>query len=159
MLPRLGARGRRGRAGDPVRVLLPDSRSCATRWRNPERARKLVFFGTYAARDDIPDATRRSLVDFARVNWLLATQMFAGLLNPHGSGDEIAALSRYKRHAAEAEVAAAFLELDSLIERARARAAGHRACARPAPPGRPHGADRPGPRASPPCSRTPASSP
>ena len=38
--------------------------------------------------------------------------MFAGLLIPHGSGDEIAALSRYQRHAAEAEVAAAFLELD-----------------------------------------------
>jgi pimeloyl-ACP methyl ester carboxylesterase/DNA-binding CsgD family transcriptional regulator len=80
--------------------------------RHPERACKVVFFGTYAARDDIPDATRQSLVDFARVNWGLATQMFAGLLNPHGSGDEIAALSRYKRRAAEAEVAAAFLELD-----------------------------------------------
>jgi pimeloyl-ACP methyl ester carboxylesterase/DNA-binding CsgD family transcriptional regulator len=79
---------------------------------HPERVRKLVFFGAYAARDDIPDATRQSLVDFARVNWALATQMFAGLLNPHGSGDEIAALSRYKRHAAGAEVAAAFLELD-----------------------------------------------
>jgi pimeloyl-ACP methyl ester carboxylesterase/DNA-binding CsgD family transcriptional regulator len=78
----------------------------------PERARKIVFFGTYAARDDIPDATRQSLVDFARVNWTLATQMFAGLLDPHGSGDEITALSRYKRRAAEADVAAAFLELD-----------------------------------------------
>ena len=79
---------------------------------HPERARKVVFFGTYAARKDIPDATRQSLVDFARVNWALATQMFAGLLNPHGSGDEIAALSRYKRRAAEADVAAAFLDLD-----------------------------------------------
>jgi len=79
---------------------------------HPERVRKVVFFGTYAARDDIPEATRQSLVDFARVNWVLATQMFAGLLNPHGSGDEIAALSRYKRHAAEADVAAAFLDLD-----------------------------------------------
>ena len=74
--------------------------------------RKIVFFGGYAARDDIPDVTRRSLVDFARTNWPLAAQMLSGLLAPHASGDEIAAMSRYKRHAADADVAAAFLELD-----------------------------------------------
>ena len=78
----------------------------------PERVRKIVFFGGYATREDIPDATRRSIVDFARVNWQLAAQMLAGLLLPHGSGDEIAGLSRYQRHAASADVAAAFLELD-----------------------------------------------
>ena len=71
-----------------------------------------MFFGGYASRADIPDATRRSLVDFVRTNWPLAAQMIAGLKLPHGGGDEIAALSRYLRHSAEAEVAAAFLELD-----------------------------------------------
>jgi pimeloyl-ACP methyl ester carboxylesterase/DNA-binding CsgD family transcriptional regulator len=80
--------------------------------RSPERVRKIVFFGGYVSRDDIPEATRRSLVDFARVNWQLAAQMLAGLFLPHGSGDEIAALSRYQRRSAEADVAAAFLELD-----------------------------------------------
>ncbi len=79
---------------------------------NPERVRKLVFFGGYAARDDIPEATGRSLVDFVRTNWPLASQMLAGLFWPHASGDEIARLSQHKRRAAEAEVAAAFLELD-----------------------------------------------
>ncbi|MGE5691925.1 MAG: alpha/beta fold hydrolase [Pseudomonadota bacterium] len=80
--------------------------------RVPERVRKLVFFGGYAARDDIPEATRRSLVDFVRTNWVLASQMLAGLFVPHGDGDEIDWLSRHKRRAADAEVAAAFLELD-----------------------------------------------
>jgi pimeloyl-ACP methyl ester carboxylesterase/DNA-binding CsgD family transcriptional regulator len=79
---------------------------------SPERVRKLVFFGGYATRNDIPDATRRSLVDFVRTNWPLAAQMLAGLLMPHGSGDDIAALSRYQRRSATAEVAAAFLDLD-----------------------------------------------
>jgi pimeloyl-ACP methyl ester carboxylesterase len=79
---------------------------------NPDRVRKIVFFGGYASRDDIPEATRRSLVDFVRTNWTLAAQMLAGLFLPHGTGDEIAALSRYQRRAAEADVAAAFLELD-----------------------------------------------
>jgi pimeloyl-ACP methyl ester carboxylesterase/DNA-binding CsgD family transcriptional regulator len=79
---------------------------------SPERVRKVVFFGGYASRDDIPEATRRSIVDFARVNWQLAAQMLAGLFVPHASGDEIAALSRYQRHSADADVAAAFLELD-----------------------------------------------
>lgn len=78
----------------------------------PERVRKIVFFGGYASRDDIPEATRRSLVDFVRANWPLAAQMFAGLFAPRGSGDAIAALSRYQRRAADADVAAAFLELD-----------------------------------------------
>jgi len=78
----------------------------------PERVSKIVFFGGYAARDDIPDATRRSLVDFVRTNWLLASQMLAGLFIPHASGDEIAALSAHKRRSADADVAAAFLELD-----------------------------------------------
>ena len=78
----------------------------------PDRVQKIVFFGGYVSRDDIPDATRRSIVDFARVNWQLAAQMLAGLLLPHGSGEEIAALSRYQRHSASADVAAAFLDLD-----------------------------------------------
>jgi pimeloyl-ACP methyl ester carboxylesterase/DNA-binding CsgD family transcriptional regulator len=79
---------------------------------SPERVRKVIFFGSFASRDDIPDATRRSIVDFVRVNWQLAAQMLAGLFVPHGSGDDIAALSRYQRHSAEADVAAACLELE-----------------------------------------------
>ena len=79
---------------------------------SPEHVNKVVLFGGYAARDDIPEATRRSLVDFVRVNWQLAAQMLAGLFVPRGSGEEIATLSRYQRHSAEADVAAAFLELD-----------------------------------------------
>jgi pimeloyl-ACP methyl ester carboxylesterase/DNA-binding CsgD family transcriptional regulator len=80
--------------------------------RSPELVRKIVFFGGYASRSDIPEVTRRSLVDFARTNWPLAAQMLAGLIAPHASGDEIATMSRHKRRAADAEVAAAFLELD-----------------------------------------------
>jgi pimeloyl-ACP methyl ester carboxylesterase/DNA-binding CsgD family transcriptional regulator len=80
--------------------------------RSPELVRKIVFFGGYASRSDIPEVTRRSLVDFVRTNWALAAQMLAGLIVPHGSGDEIAAFSRYQRHAADADVAAEFLELD-----------------------------------------------
>jgi len=78
----------------------------------PERIRKIVFFGGYVSRADIPDATRRSLVDFVRTNWPLAAQMLAGLFIPHGGGDEIEASSRYQRRSADAEVAAAFLDLD-----------------------------------------------
>jgi pimeloyl-ACP methyl ester carboxylesterase/DNA-binding CsgD family transcriptional regulator len=79
---------------------------------SPKRIGKVVFFGGYVARHDIPEATRRSLVDFVRTNWQLAAQMLAGLLVPHASGDEIQALSRYKLRAATADVAAAFLDLD-----------------------------------------------
>ena len=80
--------------------------------RAPELVRKIVFFGSFVSREDLPEATRRSIVDFVRVNWPLAAQMLAGLIVPHASGDEIAALSRYQRHSADADVAAAFLELE-----------------------------------------------
>jgi pimeloyl-ACP methyl ester carboxylesterase len=82
----------------------------ASAW--PGKVRKVVFFGGYVSRDDIPDATRQSVVDFVRVNWQLAAQMLSGLFVPRGGGDEIAAFSRYQRHSAAADVAAAFLELD-----------------------------------------------
>jgi len=76
------------------------------------RLERLVFFGGYASRDDIPEATRRSLVDFARSNWTLATQMFAGLHDPKASRQEVDRLARYLRGTADPEVAAAYLELD-----------------------------------------------
>ena len=78
----------------------------------PERVEKLVFFGSYVSRADVPEATRRSMVDFVRTNWPLAAQMLAGLMLPRADGDAIEALSRYHRHSATAEVAAAFLHLD-----------------------------------------------
>lgn len=102
--------------GDEPAILFSCSCACLATARlaadRPERIAKIVFFGGYAARDDIPEATGRSLVDFVRTNWALASQMLAGLFWPHASGDEIARLSAHKRRAADAEVAAAFLAFD-----------------------------------------------
>ena len=85
----------------------------------PERVSKLVFFGGYAVRDDIPEATRGSIIDFVRLNWPLASQMLAGLLVPRASGVEIAAFSRYMQLAADADMAASSLQ-DDLTTDARA---------------------------------------
>jgi pimeloyl-ACP methyl ester carboxylesterase/DNA-binding CsgD family transcriptional regulator len=90
--------------------------ACRVAAESPERVGKLVFFGSWVARDDVPDATRRSLVDFARINWPLAAQMLAGLFAPQASGPEIAELSRRKRRAASAEVAAAYLEIGLRVD-------------------------------------------
>jgi pimeloyl-ACP methyl ester carboxylesterase/DNA-binding CsgD family transcriptional regulator len=78
----------------------------------PERVERIVFFGGYVSRRDVPAATRSSLVELTRASWPLAAQMFAGLLAPRASGDEIAAMSRHLRRSADAESAAAFLELE-----------------------------------------------
>jgi pimeloyl-ACP methyl ester carboxylesterase/DNA-binding CsgD family transcriptional regulator len=79
---------------------------------SPDRVRRIVFFGGYASRDDVPAGTRDSLVAVVRESWALAAQMLAALFAPHASGDELAALSRYQRVSADADVAAAFLDLD-----------------------------------------------
>ncbi len=80
--------------------------------RAPGLVRKLVYFGGYASRADIPEATRRSLVEFTRSNWPLAAQLLAGLIDPRAGGEEIRRYTRLQRAAASAEVAAALLELD-----------------------------------------------
>jgi len=78
----------------------------------PDRIARIVYFGGYASRDDIPDVTKRSLIEFIRTNWMLGAQMLAGLFDPHASGDEIAEYTRMQRAAASAAAASIFLELD-----------------------------------------------
>src|SRR3954451_7194615 len=73
--------------------------------RRPPAIDRLVYFGGDASRDDIPAVTRRSLIEFVRLNWRLGAQMLAGLFAPHASGDEIAAYTRMQRAAASAEAA------------------------------------------------------
>jgi pimeloyl-ACP methyl ester carboxylesterase/DNA-binding CsgD family transcriptional regulator len=80
--------------------------------RAPELVSGIVYFGGFASRSDIPEATRASLVEFTRVNWGLAAQLFAGLFDPHASGEEILRYTRLQRSSATAEAAAALLELD-----------------------------------------------
>jgi pimeloyl-ACP methyl ester carboxylesterase/DNA-binding CsgD family transcriptional regulator len=80
--------------------------------RDPAKVESIVYFAGYAARNDIPEATRRSLIEFTRTSWTLAAQMFAGLFDPHASGDEIATYTRMQRRSATAEAASIFLSLD-----------------------------------------------
>jgi len=80
--------------------------------RRPDAVEKLVYFGGYASRSDIPEATRDSLIQFTRLSWRLAAQMLAGLFDPHAGGDEIAEHTRMQRAAASAEAASIFLDLD-----------------------------------------------
>ncbi|HET7572086.1 MAG TPA: alpha/beta fold hydrolase [Gaiellaceae bacterium] len=101
--------------GGPVTVFATSCAVHATASlaaRRPELVERIVFFGGYPSRDDIPEATRRSLVEFARVNWQLATQMFAGLHDPKASREEVDALGRYLKRTARGEIGAAWLELD-----------------------------------------------
>jgi pimeloyl-ACP methyl ester carboxylesterase/DNA-binding CsgD family transcriptional regulator len=80
--------------------------------RDPGKVERIVYFGGYASRNDIPEPTKQSLIQFTATNWRLAAQLFAGLFDPHASGDEIARYTRMQRAAATAEAAAIFLELD-----------------------------------------------
>jgi pimeloyl-ACP methyl ester carboxylesterase len=80
--------------------------------RRPGAIDKIVYFGGYATRNDIPEATKASLIAFIGSNWRLGAQMLAGLFDPHASGDAIAHYTQMQRAAASAEAASIFLELD-----------------------------------------------
>src|SRR6478736_8280471 len=80
--------------------------------RRPGATDRIVYFGGYATRHDIPEATKASLIAFIASNWRLGAQMLAGLFDPHASGDEIARYTRMQRAAASAEAASIFLQLD-----------------------------------------------
>jgi len=80
--------------------------------RRPDLLSGIVYFGGFLTRSDIPDATKQSLIEFTRANWGLAAQLFAGLFDPHASGEEILRHTRLQRSSATAEAAAALLELD-----------------------------------------------
>jgi pimeloyl-ACP methyl ester carboxylesterase/DNA-binding CsgD family transcriptional regulator len=80
--------------------------------RDPLKVERIVYFGGYATRHDIPDAMRASLVQFTRINWGLAAQMFASLFDPNAGGERLQRYTRMQRKAASAEAASIFLELD-----------------------------------------------
>ena len=80
--------------------------------REPRKVDRIVYFAGYASRVDVPEPTKRSLIELTRTSWTLAAQMFAGLFDPHASGDDISAYTRMQRRAATAEAAAVFLALD-----------------------------------------------
>jgi pimeloyl-ACP methyl ester carboxylesterase/DNA-binding CsgD family transcriptional regulator len=78
----------------------------------PDRTDSLVFFGGFAARDDVPDEKKRSLVEFVGSNWGLGSQVLASIFIPRGSGDDLEALATFQRRSASAAAAAAFLDLE-----------------------------------------------
>jgi pimeloyl-ACP methyl ester carboxylesterase/DNA-binding CsgD family transcriptional regulator len=101
--------------GEPA-IVFASSCSCLAASqlavRRPAAVSKLIYFGGYVSRDDIPEVTKRSLIEFVRTNWSLGAAMLAGLFDPHASGDEIAEYTRQQRSAASAQAAAIFMELD-----------------------------------------------
>ena len=86
----------------------PRSSPCGAR----TRSRRSSTSAATRPATTFPEATRSSLIQFTRMSWRLAAQMFAGLFDPHASGDEIPNYTRMQRAAAAAEAASIFLELD-----------------------------------------------
>ena len=80
--------------------------------RRPERVSKLVYFGGYASRDDIPDATKRSLIEFIRTNWTLGARCSPGSSIRTRAATRSPSTRASSGGPASAEAASIFLELD-----------------------------------------------
>jgi pimeloyl-ACP methyl ester carboxylesterase/DNA-binding CsgD family transcriptional regulator len=78
----------------------------------PEQVRSLVFYNSYASRDDVPQEIAGSLVAIVRTNWGFGSKVLASIFLPQAGGGEIAQLARFQRRSASADAAAAFLELE-----------------------------------------------
>ena len=111
--------------------------------RSPSAVERLVYFGGYASRGDIPEADEDVVDPVHRGRTgRLGAQMLAGLFDPHASGDEIAVYTRMQRAAASAEAASLFLELDLRADLRDVLPHVTRPRARVAPPRRPGRSDR-----------------
>lgn len=76
----------------------------------PERVEHLVLYSTYARGIDLgDDAAHEGLVGLITTNWRLASLAMASLFLPNGSADDLSWFTRFQRHAAEPEMAAALL--------------------------------------------------
>ena len=84
--------------------------SFAARW--PDRVDRLVLYGSYANGHSLasPEA-RKGMVDLVRSHWGLGSRMLSDIFGPSWSSEERASFSAFQRASADAQVAAALLEL------------------------------------------------
>jgi pimeloyl-ACP methyl ester carboxylesterase/DNA-binding CsgD family transcriptional regulator len=86
------------------------SASFAANW--PDRVERLVLYGSYADGHALgPPEARRGMVDLVRSHWGLGTRLLADVFGPSWSLEDRAVFTAVQRVSADAEVAAALLEV------------------------------------------------
>jgi pimeloyl-ACP methyl ester carboxylesterase/DNA-binding CsgD family transcriptional regulator len=86
------------------------SASFAARW--PERVERLVLYGSYADGHALGSpGARRGMVDLVRSHWGLGSRLLADVFGPSWSLEDRAVFTAVQRASADAEVAAALLEV------------------------------------------------
>jgi pimeloyl-ACP methyl ester carboxylesterase/DNA-binding CsgD family transcriptional regulator len=86
------------------------SASFAANW--PERVERLVLYGSYADGHALgPPGARRGMVDLVRSHWGLGSRLLADVFGPSWSLEDRAVFTAVQRASADAEVAAALLEV------------------------------------------------
>jgi pimeloyl-ACP methyl ester carboxylesterase/DNA-binding CsgD family transcriptional regulator len=84
--------------------------SFAANW--PERVERLVLYGSYADGHALgPPEARRGMVDLVRSHWGLGSRLLADVLGPSWSLEDRAVFTAVQRASADADVAAALLEV------------------------------------------------
>jgi len=86
------------------------SASFAANW--PERVERLVLYGSYADGHALGSpGARRGMVDLVRSHWGLGSRLLADVFGPSWSLEDRAVFTAVQRASADAEVAAALLEV------------------------------------------------
>ena len=86
------------------------SASFAAKW--PERVERLVLYGSYADGHALGSpGARRGMVDLVRSHWGLGSRLLADVFGPSWSLEDRADFTAVQRASADAEVAAALLEV------------------------------------------------
>lgn len=80
--------------------------------RFPERVERLVLYGSYAYGHSLGSAAaRRGMIDLVRSHWGLGSRLLADVFGPSWSLEDRALFTAVQRASADAEVAAALLEV------------------------------------------------
>jgi pimeloyl-ACP methyl ester carboxylesterase/DNA-binding CsgD family transcriptional regulator len=84
--------------------------SFAANW--PERVERLVLYGSYADGHALgPPGARRGMVDLVRSHWGLGSRLLADTFGPSWTLEDRAVFTAVQRASADAEIAAALLEV------------------------------------------------
>ena len=86
-------------------------------YRNPERVRKLILYGSFACGQTLAkDKVKSALISLVKASWALGSKTITDIFIPEANTKELKSFARFQREGSDAEVAARLMELTYALD-------------------------------------------